>query len=434
MRFASARLFVICLPIYVTMGCGSDRTVDIADPAAFDQSGLIAGGLAEGVYSLTSVNSNMTLDMVNVSSADNADTIQWPYHGATNQQWLFMKTPSGNGFSVLNYHSGKAIQPLGASNADAVAVVQLPSTQSNVQAWKAQPASGGAYNLINVQTGKCMDVTTASTKAGAAVIQYRCNGGTNQMWRMAPAYPPAPRPSPGLTKKGVATYNPAIDANAAIKSLGLSWYYDWNTGPLPGVNPNSVEFVPMYHDAYHVTADVSAYKTLLGFNEPDATGQANMTVDDAIALWPKLVATGLRLGSPATANGDDAWLQNFMAQAQNQNLRVDFIAAHWYAGQNAQFDVAQNVAELQYMLTGLHNHYNKPVWLTEFSMINFGSGAALPSVAVQTQYAIAAAAMLNSLPFLERYAWFTLRDNGTEDLVDANGLLTRVGQSYRDVP
>ncbi len=40
---------------------------------------------------------------------------------------------------------------------------------------------------------------------------------------------------------------------------------------------------------------------LLGFNEPDMSSQSNMTVSDALRLWPRLMATGMRLGSPAVA-------------------------------------------------------------------------------------------------------------------------------------
>ena len=40
---------------------------------------------------------------------------------------------------------------------------------------------------------------------------------------------------------------------------------------------------------------------LLGFNEPDQPDQANMTVQQALDLWPHLMATGMRLGSPSTA-------------------------------------------------------------------------------------------------------------------------------------
>ena len=47
----------------------------------------------------------------------------------------------------------------------------------------------------------------------------------------------------------------------------------------------------------------SAGRVLLGFNEPDLAVQSNMTVDQALDLWPKLQATGLELGSPAVAYG-----------------------------------------------------------------------------------------------------------------------------------
>ncbi|MEV0408193.1 glycosyl hydrolase [Actinoallomurus sp. NPDC050550] len=54
--------------------------------------------------------------------------------------------------------------------------------------------------------------------------------------------------------------------------------------------------------------------TLLGFNEPDMAGQANMSVEQALALWPRLQATGMRLGAPAVAFGADrpgGWLDRY---------------------------------------------------------------------------------------------------------------------------
>ena len=38
---------------------------------------------------------------------------------------------------------------------------------------------------------------------------------------------------------------------------------------------------------------------LLTFNEPDHFQQANMTVNQALGYWPELMASGMRLGSPA---------------------------------------------------------------------------------------------------------------------------------------
>jgi hypothetical protein len=52
-----------------------------------------------------------------------------------------------------------------------------------------------------------------------------------------------------------------------------------------------------------LSAATASGKTILGFNEPDLAGQANMTVGQALDLWPRLQATGRRLGSPAVAYG-----------------------------------------------------------------------------------------------------------------------------------
>ena len=45
--------------------------------------------------------------------------------------------------------------------------------------------------------------------------------------------------------------------------------------------------------------------------------QANMTVQQVLDFWPKMMETGLRLGSPATSEGAEVtgqWLGDFMAQ------------------------------------------------------------------------------------------------------------------------
>mgnify|MGYP001585865212 FL=1 len=105
-------------------------------------------------------------------------------------------------------------------------------------------------------------------------------------------------------KKGVGHWGHRL-ANAP-DVLGCSWYYNW--GPRPDSKADAVkaEFVPMIWSGAFATAENLAhvtsagYPALLGFNEPDGHGQADMTVAEAIAIWPKLEATGLRLGSPGT--------------------------------------------------------------------------------------------------------------------------------------
>jgi hypothetical protein len=171
---------------------------------------------------------------------------------------------------------------------------------------------------------------------------------------------------------------------------------------------------------------------LLGFNEPDLAGQANMTVDQALRLWPQLMATGSTLGSPAVAwGGADAggWLDRFMAGAKKKGYRVDFIALHWYGG---DFRTANAVSQLRSYLTAVWNRYHKPLWLTEFALIDFSNGTRFPTQAEQAAFVTASFSMLSSLSFVHRYAWFGLpaSDKDQSGLFRNGTDITAVGRAF----
>ena len=127
-------------------------------------------------------------------------------------------------------------------------------------------------------------------------------------------------------------------------------------------------------------------KVLLGFNEPDFASQSNMSVTQALDLWPQLQATGLRLGSPAVATGGataGGWLDRFMTGARERGLRVDFITLHWYG---SDFSTAA-VNHLASYIRAVHDRYQLPIWLTEYALIKFGSGGSTyPTAAQQTAF------------------------------------------------
>jgi hypothetical protein len=173
--------------------------------------------------------------------------------------------------------------------------------------------------------------------------------------------------------------------------------------------------------------------TLLGFNEPDLSGQANMSVEEALNLWPRLMSTGKRLGSPAPSWGGDiagGWLDRFMKGAADRKYRVDFIALHWYS---ADFNTATAVNELRSYLARVYAKWHKPIWLTEFALINHSNGAMYyPPQWQTTAFVKAATAMLDGVPYLERYAYFALpatRGNGT-GLYSDQGVPTDAGRAF----
>ncbi|OHV38958.1 RNA polymerase [Parafrankia colletiae] len=246
-----------------------------------------------------------------------------------------------------------------------------------------------------------------------------------------------PRPPAAVTaKKGAAvwTYGAAVPA---LVDSGASWFYDW--GPKPDNDiPPGVRFVPMIWGPGAVTPatlnQVKGYgDTLLTFNEPDLGGQADMSVERALELWPQLQATGMRLSSPAVAWGAaDAggWLDRFMTGAAQRGYRVDFITLHWYG---SDFDPARATGHLRDYVQKTYERYHLPIWLTEYALMDFAKSPRAPSTEQQAEFIRQSTAMLESLPYVERYSWFGLPAIGDSvtGLYDAAGRPNAAGLAYR---
>jgi hypothetical protein len=213
-------------------------------------------------------------------------------------------------------------------------------------------------------------------------------------------------------KKGVSLWSSFGGAGEALRDVKASWFYDWSPDGAADLAPAGVEFVPMIWGAGAVNmATLNRAKAhgtvLLGFNEPDLAGQANMTVELALDLWPQLMATGMRLGSPAPAWGADqpgGWLDRFMNGARARGYRVDFITVHWYG---SYFGPAAT-DHLRSYLQAVYDRFRLPIWLTEYALINFSGSPMFPSQEQQAQFVRSSTAMMAGLSFVERYAWFAL--------------------------
>ncbi|MBY6199756.1 glycoside hydrolase family protein [Maritalea mobilis] len=224
---------------------------------------------------------------------------------------------------------------------------------------------------------------------------------------------------------------------------GLDWYYNWRTDQIASHSNRSrrVEFVPMIHGADNIGDTIRSSRRvrhLLGFNEPDGHGgshQAGMSVEEAIALWPRLEATGLRLGSPATTRegtlGRGSWQSRFMAEVERRGLRVDFMAVHYYSTNGS-------VDEFRNWLVQVYNTYRRPIWVTEFAYIDW-SRPSLATYEANAAFAHGAIRMMETLPFVERHAWFAANPYNWDGLVPEINLVdndmqpTPLGQAFANI-
>ena len=249
-------------------------------------------------------------------------------------------------------------------------------------------------------------------------------------------------PIGGSAKKGVGTWH-FHGVTDGLPDSGVSWYYNWQPSPSTS-GKGGPTFIPTAWgkesvNARHLRKAKSSGNVLLTFNEPDRADQANLPVETAIDLWPQLMATGMRLASPAPsadAATPGSWLDTFMTQIQARGYRVDFIAVHWYG---ADFDDTA-VEQLRSYLQSVHDRYGLPIWLTEFSLIRFADHspdldkAIYPTAEQQVRFITQAVTMLENLPYVERYAWFalpTLKGGRGSGLCAGDGALTQAGRAYR---
>ncbi|MFJ2608164.1 glycosyl hydrolase [Streptomyces sp. NPDC091279] len=294
-------------------------------------------------------------------------------------------------------------------------------------AWSKQDTEPG--NQTVYQCTKCSGMTVAFEGTG----QTQAAPPVTQQPTSEPA---APTGVAASARKGVGL-NPVDGAAQALASSGSAWYYNWASSTGAVAQPQGVEYVPMIWGPGSVTdAELGAAKAsgteLLGFNEPDSGTQANLSPEQALDLWPKLQETGLRLGAPAVASGadqDGGWLDRFMKGASDRGLKVDFIPLHWYGG-----DFGPGATEqLRSYIQAVHDKYHKPIWLTEYALIDFSqSTPRYPSEQEQTDFIKASTHMLDSLDYVEKYAWFALNTQtsptGLYDGANANNS----GRTYHD--
>lgn len=239
-------------------------------------------------------------------------------------------------------------------------------------------------------------------------------------------------------KKGMSSCS-ELTTPAELARLRIGWYYNWrpstNLAPVPGA-----EFVPMFWNAGDLTPENlaavqnSAATHVLGFNEPDMCGQANMTPAQCLKAWPRLAALRQLVGSPAPATA--SWLDRFVPEAKRRGLRLDFVCVHRYP------DISDPgaVDGIEKMLTEVYRKYRLPVWLTECGAADVAAWhqpqVKKPTPEMARAFLKKLLAMLERLPFVERYAWFTDRIGeeyslGTIFYPNASRI-TPIGKIYRD--
>lgn len=326
--------------------------------------------------------------------------------------------PHAPSYSPMTVYSGKlfAGTSMALTPYTAYGTTQLGALNDNISSFKlkrgymatlAQNSAGSGVSRCYVAQDGDLDVSVIQANLDDQVSFIRV-----LPWRWT-------------CKKGIAGN---IGSN-----LDIRWSYNWNLDQNSSLDKEYVAIrQTRWWPGLAQNWQTRGINHLLGYNEPDHVDQANLSVADAISSWPDLLATGLRVGSPAVTDGGlGGWLYPFMTQAAVADLRVDFVAVHYYRSFSNAGDPAGAANQFYNFLKGIHDTTGKPIWVTEFNNGANWTGDPDPSFAQQAATVQAMVDMLESTPWVERYSIY----NWVEDVRRVewdDAWPTAAGENYRD--
>ncbi|WFD07417.1 hypothetical protein MVES1_002781 [Malassezia vespertilionis] len=174
----------------------------------------------------------------------------------------------------------------------------------------------------------------------------------------------------------------SFDINNFI-NRNVGWYYSWDATPGWKNATTDITFCPMLWGAKNaqdfnrrVTQDPNGKynqgKCVLGINEPNQRGQADMSPLEACSLMAQYVVPlkmhGFHIVSPATTSAPSGtdWMDEFRTTCPGVWSAIDSVALHFYDTSTTKFKKYVN---------DWHDRYGKPIWVTEYACQNFNGGA-----------------------------------------------------------
>jgi hypothetical protein len=138
----------------------------------------------------------------------------------------------------------------------------------------------------------------------------------------------------------------------------------------------------------------------------------------------------MTISSPTPANALGNWMREFMDRSKSLQLKVDFVAVHWYG-------MPDSTKFLKF-LNHVYETYKKPIWITEFAIADWKAKDGRANRFSETSaltFMREVLPQLEALPYIHRYAWFGASDNKkeftrTSRLFRDDGSLSELGKHY----
>ncbi|MDD4637523.1 MAG: glycosyl hydrolase, partial [Bacteroidales bacterium] len=212
------------------------------------------------------------------------------------------------------------------------------------------------------------------------------------------------------------------------EKLKISWFYTW--GPSSSLRSLNKDFTAMVTGKsdwfpYGDVNNQTGINHVLGYNEPDQTNQADMSMQEMINGWPSMMASGLRVGSPAYASIGNG-LYTFIRECEHRNYRIDFVALHAYFGGWERSNWTSYFSDA-------YTNTRRPLWTTEWNNgANWTTEGGSKTEAEQKKDITYILDAMESTDYFERYSIYNWVEDWRRVIRDNDGSLTPAGEVYRD--
>ncbi len=336
-------------------------------------------------------------------------------------------------YRLINRNTGLCLAGAQLTTNAGVALVEEDYSALPDQEWFLQTIDGLNFYLINQFSG-----LVADNQGGVLVQNVQTNSAT-QYWQisLAQIYP----------KKGIAGSSRAYQI-----TFESDWTYGWWYTSDPNVS--GVNYFPMDPDTWYRGGTVAGnlwgfqpgWRTkgyslnILGYNEPDQVGQANLDATNGAIYYMNDQNLDLPMAGPAAANVNGTWNQIFYGYITNWGCRVDYLPAHEYPSSSGSSGVWINTMQTAY------NTYGIPMWMTEFGIVDWSRNQ---SWTEEDNYNALAEFLwrAESIPWLRKYSLFVFTADTNSPMAvnpwtvtsspaprsnsyDTNGNLTPFGELY----
>ena len=152
----------------------------------------LSGDHAPKYYTIKNLNSQLVLDVLNATTAQGGQAVQWNNHFGLSQEWELV--PDYSFYQIVNRKSHMVLDVLGGVTTQGAQVVQWSNNHAWSQEWILIP-DGANDEIVNFNSYygingiMVLDVFHAKTVNGTPVVQWNGHNGGSQQWSFTPVSP-----------------------------------------------------------------------------------------------------------------------------------------------------------------------------------------------------------------------------------------------------